>query len=47
MADIELKETDTQSVALPEEELDISSSAQIHIDWTRDHEQILLSLIHI
>lgn len=42
MADIELKETDTQSVTLPEEEIDISSSTQVHIDWTSDHEQILV-----
>jgi len=41
MADIELKETDTQSVNLPEE-LDISNAGQLHVVWTSDHEQILV-----
>lgn len=42
MAEVELKQTDAQNVSLSTEEIDIPSAPQVHVDWTPDHERILI-----
>lgn len=42
MAEVELKQTDAQNVSLSTEEIDIPSPPQVHVDWTPDHERILI-----
>ena len=43
MAEIELKEADSQNITFGAvENLELPSTAPVHVDWTSDHEQILV-----